>query len=444
MKRDQWQAMVDSAQQWITYCTDPSNTFLQAAVLEVIGFGRLMLGQYEEAVTVLRRCVSMGPDNAGCWEKMGEALFGLNDTTRAKIAFSMAVDSGGVNDVNAKNIRTARQWLDFIDKMEQTANGPSDSVHLSAKEQEAFAWIKCNGVTIGYIPITPARSATCPARQFTQLSPKEQEAAMWSRQVAPLCGYALRADIASITDYRRQDQLTDKEKDAIALLRKVAPFSGFLLTSDVESTQSADKSTSVRDFRQQRRSHSNKQPCSSRMQAADDARRKAPSPHQQKCVFRFGSFKGGYSFCCRSRFQEQTRPQLGDSVVVFGFPLPDVLSSDGNVTTGILSAASGLQDDVRFVQISAPVQPGNSGGPLFDQSGHVIGVVVAKLDALSVARVNGDIPQNVNFAVSWWEVKAFLDAEGVPYRKATSQQGISTSDIAALARRMSVAIDCTE
>ena len=136
-------------------------------------------------------------------------------------------------------------------------------------------------------------------------------------------------------------------------------------------------------------------------------------------------------------------PKVGDAVVAFGFPLPDILSSEGNVSTGVLSATSGLQDDPRFVQISAPVQPGNSGGPLFDSSGHVIGVVVAKLDALKVARLTGDVPQNVNFSVHWSEVRAFLDTQGVQYRKEPSLRISATRDIAATASRISVAIDCT-
>ena len=112
-------------------------------------------------------------------------------------------------------------------------------------------------------------------------------------------------------------------------------------------------------------------------------------------------------------------PKVGDAVVAFGFPLPDILSSEGNVSTGVLSATSGLQDDPRFVQISAPVQPGNSGGPLFDSSGHVIGVVVAKLDALKVARVTGDIPQNVNFAVHWARSAGFSRHTGCAVSKGT-------------------------
>ena len=142
-------------------------------------------------------------------------------------------------------------------------------------------------------------------------------------------------------------------------------------------------------------------------------------------------------------FRIGSPPKVGDSVIVFGFPLPGLLSSQGIVTTGILSAASGVGDDVRFVQISAPVQPGNSGGPLLDTSGNVIGVVVAKLDALEVLRVTGDIPQNVNFAVHWASVRSFIDEQGIAYSRRVSQHINKTADVAALASQISVAIDCT-
>jgi len=143
-------------------------------------------------------------------------------------------------------------------------------------------------------------------------------------------------------------------------------------------------------------------------------------------------------------FRGGPAPKLGDAVVAFGFPLPALLSSEGNLSTGVLSAMSGIQDDIRFVQISAPVQPGNSGGPLLDSSGHIIGIVVAKLDALNVARITGDVPQNVNFAVSWTEVRAFLDEEGIKYSKAPSLHTLATSSIADAASHISVAIDCIE
>ena len=92
----------------------------------------------------------------------------------------------------------------------------------------------------------------------------------------------------------------------------------------------------------------------------------------------------------------------GDDIVVVGFPLHGLLTSDPSVTTGNVSALAGPGDDRRFLQITAPVQQGNSGGPLLDLAGNVVGVVVAKLDAIKVANLIGDIPQNVNFAVSAW------------------------------------------
>jgi hypothetical protein len=141
-------------------------------------------------------------------------------------------------------------------------------------------------------------------------------------------------------------------------------------------------------------------------------------------------------------FRTGPAPELGDDVVAFGFPLPGLLSSDGNVSAGVLSAVTGIQNDVRFIQISAPVQPGNSGGPLFDSSGHVMGVVVAKLDAVKIAEITGDVPQNVNFAVNLAEVRAFLDDAGVPYRKEVSQRAIATRSIAAMATQIAVAIEC--
>ena len=143
-------------------------------------------------------------------------------------------------------------------------------------------------------------------------------------------------------------------------------------------------------------------------------------------------------------FRVGRAPEIGDTVVVYGFPLPPILSSEGNVTEGILNATTGPGDAPNLIQISAPVQPGDSGGPVFDSSGHVIGVVVAKLDASKVAKMTGDLPQNINFAVHWSEVKAFLDQEGVTYRKAGSVHAARVSAIADAAKTFTIAIECTE
>jgi len=108
----------------------------------------------------------------------------------------------------------------------------------------------------------------------------------------------------------------------------------------------------------------------------------------------------------------------GEGVVTYGFPLAGLLSSGPTLTTGDVSALSGLRDDPRQLQISAPVQPGNSGGPLLDMQGRVAGVVTSKLNAQRVAQVTGDIPQNINFAVKGEEAIAFLRGVGVPPRVA--------------------------
>jgi S1-C subfamily serine protease len=92
--------------------------------------------------------------------------------------------------------------------------------------------------------------------------------------------------------------------------------------------------------------------------------------------------------------------------------LPGLLASEANVTTGTVSALAGIGNDTRL-QVTVAVQPGNSGGPLLGLRGRVVGVVVGKLDAVQIASVTGDIPQNVNFAIKAGVAQTFLQASGV-------------------------------
>jgi S1-C subfamily serine protease len=134
--------------------------------------------------------------------------------------------------------------------------------------------------------------------------------------------------------------------------------------------------------------------------------------------------------------------RAGERVVVVGFPLAGLLAEQANVTTGDVSSLAGIGDDSRYLQITAPVQPGNSGGPLFDASGNVIGVVSAKLDAVKVAGVTGDIPENVNFALNVSVVRAFLDAHGVAYQTAASTNELSAPDIGDGGKRITELVEC--
>ncbi len=143
-----------------------------------------------------------------------------------------------------------------------------------------------------------------------------------------------------------------------------------------------------------------------------------------------------------AKFRQGRGIRPGDDIVVIGYPLRGILASEANVTTGTVSALAGLGDNRRFIQITAPVQPGNSGGPLLDLAANVVGIVVGMLDAIKVANLTGDIPQNVNFAVSAWAARAFLDSHDVPYETAPSEPRLSASDVAAQARAYTVLVEC--
>ena len=143
-----------------------------------------------------------------------------------------------------------------------------------------------------------------------------------------------------------------------------------------------------------------------------------------------------------AKFRQGRGIRPGASVVVVGYPLRGLLASEANVSTGAVSALAGPGDDRRLIQLTAPVQPGNSGGPVLDAAGNVVGVVVAKLDAIRVARSTGDIPQNVNFAVSAGTARAFLDGEGVPYETAPSDNAMEPVEVAAAARKFTVLVEC--
>ncbi len=102
----------------------------------------------------------------------------------------------------------------------------------------------------------------------------------------------------------------------------------------------------------------------------------------------------------------------------------------------------GPGNDRRLIQITAPVQPGNSGGPVLDSSGNIVGVVVGRLNALKLAQQTGRLPQNVNFAISGATARAFLDAHEIRYKVARSTATLSSVDIAALARGFTVSVEC--
>lgn len=139
-------------------------------------------------------------------------------------------------------------------------------------------------------------------------------------------------------------------------------------------------------------------------------------------------------------FADKPAP-LNSDITVAGYPLSGLLSGL-NVTRGSVTAMKGIGGDSTRMQISAPVQPGNSGGPAMNAQGQVVGVVVAKLDAQLVANAIGDIPQNVNFAVRGSMAKLFLHQNGITPRTASPGSSLPPETIATRLSGITHYIEC--
>ena len=94
----------------------------------------------------------------------------------------------------------------------------------------------------------------------------------------------------------------------------------------------------------------------------------------------------------------------GSTVFAMGYPMADVMGTEVKFTDGKISSKSGIQGDVRVYQITVPIQPGNSGVPLFDMDGNVVGITSSGL--------NRDYfkSENVNYAIKASYLKSLMEA----------------------------------
>jgi len=106
---------------------------------------------------------------------------------------------------------------------------------------------------------------------------------------------------------------------------------------------------------------------------------------------------------------------LGEQVFTIGYPAPDMLGSEAKFTDGVISSLS-VGGDAGYMQISVPVQPGNSGGALLNGSGDVVGVVIATASALAFLKGTGTLPQNVSWAVKGAFAVPLFDQPAPPPR----------------------------
>lgn len=100
--------------------------------------------------------------------------------------------------------------------------------------------------------------------------------------------------------------------------------------------------------------------------------------------------------------------RLGDKVFTLGYPIATVLGDNIKYSEGVISGLTGVGNDPKTFQISIPTQHGNSGGPLFNEKGEVIGIVSSSLDEAKTQQAMGVTPQNVNFAIKSFLVQAML------------------------------------
>ena len=134
--------------------------------------------------------------------------------------------------------------------------------------------------------------------------------------------------------------------------------------------------------------------------------------------------------------------ELGEDIVVAGFPYGDIFSKDIKVTFGNVNSTKGVGDDSSQFQIQAPVQIGNSGGPIYDKYGNIVGVVVAQLDKLKMAKTIGSLPENVNFGIKASTVKQFLNSSGLPTKWAERNKEMSNKEISQIASKQTVMVVC--
>lgn len=134
--------------------------------------------------------------------------------------------------------------------------------------------------------------------------------------------------------------------------------------------------------------------------------------------------------------------QLLQDVIVAGFPFSEDLSSDVKVTRGVISSVTGVGDNSSVFQIDAAVQPGNSGGPVINDRGQVVGVAVAKLDFQYIYEKYGVAPEGVNFAIKSSVASTFLERYLPPSQKLKINNVKSSTELGKILKNSTYPITC--
>ena len=127
------------------------------------------------------------------------------------------------------------------------------------------------------------------------------------------------------------------------------------------------------------------------------------------------------------RISRKITPMKGEDILVLGYPYGKLTSSESKVTKGIVSALQGLGNNYSQFQIDAAIQPGNSGGPVFDSEGALVGITVATADYKFYEENFKSLPQNMNFAIKSNMLENFLSSVGITYDKINVLKGTPNS-----------------
>ena len=130
----------------------------------------------------------------------------------------------------------------------------------------------------------------------------------------------------------------------------------------------------------------------------------------------------------------------GEQVLTLGYPLVALQGQEQKATFGRVNALSGFQDDERYCQVDVPIQPGNSGGPLLNTRGEVVGVVTSMLHPMATMEVAGVVPQNVNYALksdlAHDLVERSRERAGAEVTLEPARPGASSADLSELVARI--------
>ena len=124
----------------------------------------------------------------------------------------------------------------------------------------------------------------------------------------------------------------------------------------------------------------------------------------------------------------------GEQIYIAGYPLGNMVSDQMKLGDGIVSATKGMDNDVSQFIVSSDIKRGNSGGPVYDSKGNVVGV--------AVSRLNVNRTDTINFAIKGSTVKQFLSAHNVPTKWSNRKKNITTQDLYKIASKQTVMVVC--